>query len=166
MPRGNGEICLSHCYLLSAKRRAWCSVNICWWSRCWKPRRKTTAQRWQEDTGQWSRRGFSQVPPGLRKPRLSVAVSHCEAREPEDAAPACPAPALTGLHGGRSPRATHHEGPDHNVGHLGQLIVQQCGGGVVRHLGTGTETAVRGHSGPARGNGTDARLPDDRQVCL
>lgn len=49
---------------------------------------------------------------------------------------------------GPEPRATHHEGPDHDVGHLGQLIVQQRGGGVVRHLRTGTETAVRGRSRP------------------
>lgn len=34
----------------------------------------------------------------------------------------------------RSP--TYHEGPDHDVGHLGQLVVQQGRGGVVCHLGT------------------------------
>lgn len=55
-----------------------------------------------------------------------------------------PSQGYTGL----EPRATHHEGPDHDVGHLGQLIVQQRGGGVVRHLRTGTETAVRGRSRP------------------
>lgn len=27
-----------------------------------------------------------------------------------------------------------HEGPDHDVGHLGQLVVQQGSGGVVCHL--------------------------------
>lgn len=33
-------------------------------------------------------------------------------------------------------RQTHHEGPDHHIRHLGQLVVQQGGGGVVCYLTT------------------------------
>lgn len=35
-----------------------------------------------------------------------------------------------------TPEATHHEGAHDHVWHLGQLVVQQGGGGVVCHLGT------------------------------
>lgn len=33
-------------------------------------------------------------------------------------------------------KATYHEGSDHDVWHLGQLIVEQGSGGMIGHLGT------------------------------
>ena len=54
---------------------------------------------------------------------------------------------------GVTSRATHHEGADHDVRHLGQLVVEQGGGGVVSHLGTKDKGWVRATQNQQRKQG-------------